>query len=524
MFAAAQLSTGLLVLMGGAKPGSVTCFSDVWWSLDGVRWVEASADAGFGPRYNLLAVVVDSDDILLLSGTSFTAGTSYGSEVYLSSNGGRSFSLQTASAPWGTGDAPAAAVVLADNTVVVLGGSSRSVYSSVTKGLTWETTTASAPFPRLGIRASVVHDFVASGTGTIIVVGGWNRDSQLNAAGVWRSNDRGASWELVVPSGDLGARSHGFLLPVPVQQHAAAQHTRTALVYIGGTKQEGSSRVFPSLLHVSLDYGATWTAVAGGAPTFPGTRDLFCSVFDDGRLLVVADDSIHVATSTRKWVTQDCSARAPALCRAPPHSLPISVTLPPLRSTSPPTVGPTAAAHVVVVPPTPLIRPVGLPVSVSHASRPRQAVVPFEVMFSSTFFPVADLFPEDVEVSIASGDSTLSQVSPVNVSLQPAVASETNSGTLWNMNISMAPTPTSGLCPIGYTPVTLPSSTASLDSVLCLRVIEAADTWENQQLSCGPFTLASVLTADEVAAAGAIVQRGATTGYWYAYRVGRGLF
>ncbi|MDN3545735.1 MAG: hypothetical protein ACK4S6_08965 [Roseateles asaccharophilus] len=148
-------------------------FTDVWSSPDGIQWEQATADAGFGPRYTPNAAVI-ADEIVLYAGQDWTP------------------------IPWCN-----------DRPDCVARGN-RSVWKSA-DGKTWTEILAQVPWEgRALIHGSVVHQ------GQIYLIGGGLKVAPPNEryqetfveyTDIWSSPD-GIRWTQRLPSGAFPGRSH----------------------------------------------------------------------------------------------------------------------------------------------------------------------------------------------------------------------------------------------------------------------------------------------------------------------------
>jgi hypothetical protein len=183
-------------MMGGWYNGRLpghSASSEVWWSTDGARWEQATAQAGWSPRI-AAATVVFKGKMWILGGTEnyyFGDDASLKNDVWSSSDG-KTWTLITASAGW----SPRAyhqAVVLNDKMYVFGGGNYVPKYHAVNDvwcsadGATWTKLTDAAPWhPRLWFSSVVYRD-------RMWVLGGWSNNPSRNWGDVWYSQD-GVHW------------------------------------------------------------------------------------------------------------------------------------------------------------------------------------------------------------------------------------------------------------------------------------------------------------------------------------------
>lgn len=175
----------------GRLPGH-SASNEVWGSVDGVAWEQATSAAAWTPRIAAGAVVF-KDKMWILGGIEnyyFGDDTSLKNDVWFSADG-KTWQMAVANAAW----SPRAyhqAVVL-DDRIWILGGGNyvpshhalNDVWSSA-DGVHWEQVTDAAPWgPRLWFSSVVYRD-------RIWVLGGWSK-SQGNFGDVWCSKD-GRDW------------------------------------------------------------------------------------------------------------------------------------------------------------------------------------------------------------------------------------------------------------------------------------------------------------------------------------------
>jgi len=177
-----------IVLMGGyistGNGGDVTD-SAVWLSQDyGKTWSEVNSSAWPG-RADFTSVVMRDNSIIVMGGHALNAGADdYLNDVWKSNDDGKTWHLQTASAPW-SGRSGHSCVVLPDDSIVLFGGMDRGwnelsdVWQSKDEGVTWRKLTSSAPWGKRALHASVVMP-----DGTVVLTGG-NSAGILNDVWIW---------------------------------------------------------------------------------------------------------------------------------------------------------------------------------------------------------------------------------------------------------------------------------------------------------------------------------------------------
>lgn len=163
---------GSIVMIGGWSQGSPgnPIKNDVWRSTDnGKTWNRQAASAPWLPRFLHTSVVMPDGSIVLMGGS---GDSSAYNDVWLSKDYGKSWIQQTAAAPWSTRAAPAS-VVMPDGSIVLMGGNGpnnqymNNVWSSQDSGKTWVQQTTSAAWQgRIGLTSVAMPD------GSIVLVGG----------------------------------------------------------------------------------------------------------------------------------------------------------------------------------------------------------------------------------------------------------------------------------------------------------------------------------------------------------------
>lgn len=183
-------------IMGGWHNGRLPGHSashQVWSSADGTAWTQVTPAASWSPRL-AGSVVAFRNRMWLMGGTEnyyFGDSSSLRNDVW-SSGDGKEWHRETEKAAW----SPRAyhqAVVFNDRIFVLGGGNYLPEYHSLNDvwssddGRTWTRETASAPWkPRLWFSAVVYR-------GRIWVLGGWSKEHD-NFDDVWHSVD-GKNWE-----------------------------------------------------------------------------------------------------------------------------------------------------------------------------------------------------------------------------------------------------------------------------------------------------------------------------------------
>jgi len=184
-------------IMGGWHKGRLpghSASNQVWSSADGVKWEQATAEAGWTPRI-AAGLVEFRGRMWLLGGTEnyyFGDDKSLKNDVWSSADG-KEWKLETANAGW----SPRAyhQVAVLNERIYVFGGGNyvpayhakNDVWSSA-DGVNWIRETEAAPWsPRLWFSAAVYRD-------RMWVLGGWSNNPSKNWGDVWHSKD-GKAWE-----------------------------------------------------------------------------------------------------------------------------------------------------------------------------------------------------------------------------------------------------------------------------------------------------------------------------------------
>jgi hypothetical protein len=135
--------------------GPYHLYNDVWKSSDGITWTQATANAGWSPRYNPTMLAFDNK-LWIIGGAT---GTTDSSDVWYSSDG-TTWTRATTNAGFGLIDEHSSVVF--DNKMWVFGGYS-SLYSGVSNnawyssdGISWTQATASAGWNARGAHTSMI--------------------------------------------------------------------------------------------------------------------------------------------------------------------------------------------------------------------------------------------------------------------------------------------------------------------------------------------------------------------------------
>jgi len=462
-----ELSTGVLVVAGGRTyedDGTHVILSDVWRSHDGVIWNQASVDE-LPPRFSHSMVVLSDDTIVLMGGRHEDIYNT----VYTSADAGTSWSEYPTPA-WPARTA-FGACVLADDTIVVAGGARWSqkyndVWYSTSGGLAWSVATAEAAWSRrLHFGIAVVPHSDGLGTGVLVVVGGKSHDGRW-LSDVWRDGgDRGATWTLVGVAAWPGRISMAlFVAPGPrlvVVGGCSPYYHSVGDMWVSGTD-------FSTWTEVPTQ---DWKTVSWDCQQAPIVRSDGSIIFSSGGTAMTA---VYQGTIPGLvWSSAECSSLHPAMCRAPPESTPISVSLPALTLESG-VVPDTAPSREVLVQHAPI----------TPKLVPRTPTVAHTAVVDITWsVHVSGVVADDFTVAITGGGVETGRRlhSVVDSSDMVLEVDVTNDG-------DRAATP----CPAGYTSSGPVRTLSGLDDIMCGRVVEEPLNRADANAACAPFSLATI--------------------------------
>ena len=223
--------------------------NDVWYSIDGVKWIEATSAAQFPPRTEYATVVFDNK--MWVIGGIALGGIGRKNDVWYSSDG-INWTEATENASFSARNGHIATVF--DDKIWIIGGFDGDTKNDVwhsSDGVNWIEATASAPFPSRGFSASLTFN------DKIWIIGGYGGE---RIGDVWYSND-GHTWTEATSLAAFNVRNH----------HSATVFDNKMWV-IGGSSNGHKNDVWYS------NDGKTWfeaTNMAGFSPRSRHTATTF---------------------------------------------------------------------------------------------------------------------------------------------------------------------------------------------------------------------------------------------------------
>ena len=221
--------------------------NEVWVAIQGlVSWTRQTASAEWSPRRNHRAVVMSDNSIVIVGG--------YSIEVWRSIDGGEHWSIQTADHGMGARNGFALCRLSDDTLILSAGyhfGMKSDVWRSTDYGITWNKICDSWS---LSPRAE--HGMVVMSDDSIVVVGGQGVVSSDQLNDVWRSTDGGITW---VCQND-GTQWEGETINIwePRVGNTVSQINDIIMITGGWRDVYLSNKGFGDVW-ISIDYGATWT-------------------------------------------------------------------------------------------------------------------------------------------------------------------------------------------------------------------------------------------------------------------------
>jgi hypothetical protein len=206
----------------------------------GATWTALCTDAPWRRTCTALAIAEEDVDLLLAGGNE---------AAYRSVDGGRTWAVCTGVA----GKVAGVAVLPRDATadrVTCLVATSAGVFRSEDRGATW--TRSDAGLPAREVRALAAGVSAGAGTSIAYVTVANGSAAARAGGGVWRSNDRGTSWQRA----GLALRGR----PAPEYERIQTARACAETVYV--TARNGHHVA----VHRSDDAGTTWRAALDGEP------------------------------------------------------------------------------------------------------------------------------------------------------------------------------------------------------------------------------------------------------------------
>ena len=204
-----------------ASPGVQINYNDTWMSSDGgVTWILQSLHAPWVAREDMATTVLPDNSIVFLGGCQNGVANGWYSDVWRTTDEGVTWTMQNAGAPWGIGEG-GGLTTLSNGVMVFAGGytlsstiSNNFVYNSSDKGVTWSLVNNSAAWSkRDGFTLNTLPD------DSIILIGGsyWTDSTAYTTMynDVWRSTDGGNIWILQNASSDWLPRTHNSAVVMP---------------------------------------------------------------------------------------------------------------------------------------------------------------------------------------------------------------------------------------------------------------------------------------------------------------------
>jgi len=250
------LDDGSIIMMGGApqNPPNPVDINDTWRSKDeGATWTQINASAGWSARYAFSSVVLPDNSIVVSGGSADYTNNIFPTDTWRSTDGGNTWTQQSATAGWTGGREYPATVALPDGDIVMVGGQNKTTYfgdvwRSTDKGVTWNLMNASAFPNKIGAAAAVVlHN------GNILVMGGYSSGRTSN---IYVSSDEGATWTKIATAPWKGRdRFNAVVLP------------DGSIVIAGGYVIFPTGATIPANdVWRSADGGVTWTQINAYSP------------------------------------------------------------------------------------------------------------------------------------------------------------------------------------------------------------------------------------------------------------------
>lgn len=282
-----------IIVMGG-RDANGDNLNDVWRSTDnGATWTQVTANAEWTGRVVHNTVALPDGSIVLIGGADRNGVKN---DVWRSTDNGATWAQVTANAGL-TPRESLSSVVMTDGSIIVSGGTLpggytqfNDVWRSTDKGDTWNQVTANAEW-----RDRTGHSSVALPDGSIVVMGG-HTFGPGDSNDVWRSTNNGVTWTQVNASAGWRAREH----------HSTEMMADGSIILFGGNHNTD----YLNDVWRSADNGATWTQVT---PDAGWTARTFQSsvVMSDGSIVMMGGYNSRFLNDVWRLVPAESSGTVP---------------------------------------------------------------------------------------------------------------------------------------------------------------------------------------------------------------------
>lgn len=274
------LANGSIILMGGDS-GDLPYKNDTWKSVDnGATWTLVNVSSGWQGRYSQSTVVLPDDSIVLTGGYIFGSWRDVGdrNDTWRSTDGGATWMLMNASSGWEARSGHCS-VALSDGSIVIMGGRNKlfnsflnDVWRSTDKGASWNLLNSDPGWIGRGY-----FSCVAMADGGIIMIGGLGGSGQTAMLDIWSSRDKGLSWNLINASPWVDGMMY----------HSSVMMPDDSIVTMGGSSGHWKTEVWRS-----TDKGATWTRVNAN-PGWSSRGFPQGQTMPDGSIILMGGDSYN---------------------------------------------------------------------------------------------------------------------------------------------------------------------------------------------------------------------------------------
>lgn len=232
-------------------------------SVDIAYWQLINSNPGWSKYGHATCRTIDGKIIL--------SGGNSANDVWMSDDDGLTWTLQTASAPWG-GRSYHQMVATPSGAIILMGGENGSTYygdvwKSLDSGITWTQMTSSAGWTSR-TRFAAVYD-----NGYIVMMGGTKNFSNSWMNDVWRSSNDGATWTQMTASAAWSTR----------HSHTAVSLSDNSIVLMAGIGQFAIHHD----AYRSTDYGTNWSLITITTPGWEARQRACSAVLSDGSIALV---------------------------------------------------------------------------------------------------------------------------------------------------------------------------------------------------------------------------------------------